>query len=106
MTKINQYNKLTPEEKKIVVCISYDLKYGKYSVTCVPENCAADTYLVYHPVAWRGLPNDKLEEITGVPGAYMCHSSGRYSLHTSYAAAFSIGQRLKELYDRKIGDRG
>jgi uncharacterized UPF0160 family protein len=98
--RIVLYNKVVEENKRIVAAVTYDLKYGKYAVHCIPKNCSTDICHVVHPLEWRGLKNDKLDEITGQQGTFLCHNNGKYSLHYNFTTAFNIATKLKQIYDQ------
>jgi hypothetical protein len=44
--------------------------------------------------------NDKLDEITGQQGTFLCHNNGKYSLHYNFTTAFNIATKLKQIYDQ------
>ena len=68
--KINQ--KINP---KILYIVGFEKERKVYSAKAVNENDSYKTILPF-PKEWRGLPENKLSDITGIPNSTFCHSNG------------------------------
>lgn len=44
------------------------------------------------PLAWRGLDNDELSEVTGIPGCVFVHMSGFIGGNRSYEGALAMAR--------------
>ncbi len=49
---------------------------GVFRVKCVAESGKLFGYKKLFPLAWRGLQDKKLQDVTGVPDALFCHDKG------------------------------
>lgn len=94
LNRIFEYNKAVPDNKKIIVAVTFSMKYGKYEVNCIPRNCTSELTYITHPQEWRNKRSEELNHLTGQVGMFMCHQNGKMSLHSTYASAFNIATML------------
>lgn len=92
-TEIQQY--LKPElfpELLYVIFRGRDIKDG-YRVISLAKNSNTFEGRKHFPEAWRGLMDEKLEQVTGIKGAKFCHLSGFMLKGTTREAAVKLAEK-------------
>ncbi|XP_055641744.1 MYG1 exonuclease isoform X2 [Toxorhynchites rutilus septentrionalis] len=76
--------------------VVYNSKPNDWRVICVPLQPASFVCRKFLAVPWRGVRDDKLEEISGISGAVFCHQNGFIGGSKTREGAFRMAIRSLE----------
>ena len=62
--------------QKVLFCLFKDEREGKWRIQAVSVSATSFDNRRSMPTAWRGLRDDKLSEVAGIPGCVFCHANG------------------------------
>lgn len=69
---------------------------AKWRIQCVPESKDSFQSRKSLPEAWRGLRDEELSEITGIPGGVFVHAAGFIGGNTSFGGAKAMAVKALE----------
>lgn len=94
------YNKVAPNDKKIIACVSHNLKYNVFQVEPINVSCTSSDKLAYFPDGWSGLRGEDLSVSSGIPGGHFCSWESDYSRWCNFDSAMLAAKVLVEAYRR------
>lgn len=82
--------------------VVFESTRGGYSLVCVPKDYNGKTGLkVPLPTAWRGVPEEQLQQITGIDGFTFCHASGFMATCATVEQAYKLAAMAKQEQELK-----
>jgi uncharacterized UPF0160 family protein len=87
---------LTEDEQPLLYLLYQDEK-GKWRVQCVPSGEESFESRKPLPEAWRGIRDDALAALSGIPGAIFVHAAGFIGGAETYEAALAMAVAAWEM---------
>ena len=69
---------------QVLFCLFKDEREGKWRIQAVSVSATSFDNRRSMPSAWRGLRDEKLSEVAGIPGCVFCHANGFIGGETSW----------------------
>merc|ERR1712226_734447 len=81
---------LEEESKKILYVLYSDSTNGSWRIQCVPISEGSFASRKPLPVAWRGIRDEKLSQLTGIDGGIFVHASGFIGGNATFEGAMKM----------------
>ncbi|KAG1677809.1 hypothetical protein FOA52_008573 [Chlamydomonas sp. UWO 241] len=80
-------------EKLVLFCLFEDTREHKWRIQAVSESASSFKNRRNMPAAWCGLRDDKLSEVSGIPGCVFCHANGFIGGNHSYEGVLEMARK-------------
>ncbi|KAI5784633.1 metal-dependent protein hydrolase [Geopyxis carbonaria] len=94
---LEEEKNITEEKRPLYVLYSEGANKTAWRIQCVPESSDSFKSRKPLPEAWRGVRDDSLSEVSGIPGGIFVHASGFIGGNKSFEGALEMAKKALEI---------